>query len=205
MPRLIADTDFGLEDAAFNTSIYQAFMRTKPQPYLALRSEKIQLLKSKNHIGPVNTETKKILYYMDLSSIRKGKICLDEYHSSRRVCKQMRVWRSPDLAIHDEGNLTQIPRKIFFDQLNHYDIIISDQQQTDDGKRFWKYRLNESLLLGYEVFFQDLHQSRTHGRIKITSTTALQEYMAIAWGNDLKHQGKIFLIRHQTAPHPDAV
>lgn len=108
----------------------------------------------------------------------------------RKPCRQVLVWASPE----NEDLLIGFPRKVFNHLLQKYIVMITDKQQTADGKRFWERRIIQALQDNHFVYFYD--KTTANGKLqRIENKTDFFEYFEpLGWGNDEFHQNKLFVI-----------
>jgi len=62
---------------------------------------------------------------------------------NRTNCTQVMIWRS--LRPEHKGAVQGIAALFFNFFLNSYSIVVSDTEQTQQGRRFWEYRIIEAL------------------------------------------------------------
>ncbi|AUF99813.1 hypothetical protein CXQ81_04145 [Pseudomonas sp. 09C 129] len=72
-----------------------------------------------------------------------------------RPATQNLVWRSPN-AQH-AAVLRDVAHKVFFNYvLERYDVILSDNQQTGEGKFFWQRQMSNALAFGLHVYYYQM-------------------------------------------------
>jgi len=147
-PLEIDDTDFGYEDAEFNTKQY-AKCRTGAKS-LHQFSKKIGLFEAKDHFFVFDDETLSILFVVKYSVIS---------FLSYRFVVQKKLWRSPILS-KDVFKLEGMPvsNYVFFKLLLPMADgvgIVTDSLQTPSGKRFWFDRVAQSFEKGLNVYLMD--------------------------------------------------
>jgi hypothetical protein len=82
--------------------------------------------------------------------------------------------------------------RVFFDRMLHkYDTMISDDQQSVDGQRFWLRQLRESLKRGFVIGMLD--GDRLHGYDPADDFDAWIASLD-AWGQDANHWFRRFFI-----------
>jgi hypothetical protein len=135
---------------------------------------KIRLLDSNDKTNP------RIAYAVDIK--------ISEEKIAYKTCTQILVWASPS----NEDLLIGLPRKLFNHLLNTYTIMVTDREQTPDGKRFWERRIAQAFNDGLCVYFYD----KTHNNlIQIKDNDAfLEHYEPLGWGNDDAYKNKLFVI-----------
>ncbi len=109
-------------------------------------------------------------------------------------CAQVMVWRT-FLAEHQHA-LQSVARLIFAWLLETYEIVVSDNEQAGDGRRFWEYRIAEAIAdPHYEVRIRD----GTKEDNKLTLIQSTDEFVSKwspwAWGTDPEiHQHRLLVI-----------
>lgn len=72
-----------------------------------------------------------------------------------RPATQNLVWRSADSR--HSAVLRDVAQKVFFNYiLSRYDVILSDNQQTGEGKFFWQRQMSTALALGLHVYYYQM-------------------------------------------------
>ncbi|MBO2652701.1 hypothetical protein I6M49_04335 [Shewanella algae] len=121
------------------------------------------------------------------------------YFSSKN-CTQLLVWRQVS-GPHGKV-LSGFPGTVFNYLLRSHDIMITDEQQTADGKRFWLDRMGESLTMAdrsvYYINLDELDQHMTPVVKRIQNFEELMEkYVPDGWGTDEEHRNRAFIISTQ--------
>ena len=113
---------------------------------------------------------------------------------NRKAVRQIIVWR---------GNVTKytqgLPTKIFREYLlDRYGTVITDMEQTADGKRFWSDRILQILNdPRYKIYYLNyIHPRET---IEITSSKQFEEILRNkpAYGDELKYQHRRFILTNK--------
>ncbi|NOQ37243.1 MAG: hypothetical protein GQ569_15355 [Methylococcaceae bacterium] len=156
MPQNIEQADFDeiLRKPTSNKIQAKKFLAKYPLNYAVegvVLPEKFELKINKNKnairlIDRTDFECPRIAYAVDIE-VTNEKI----HHKS---CTQVIVWASP----RNEELLVGFPRKVFNHLLQEYVIMITDKQQTPDGKRFWERRIIQALEDNKFVYFCDKSQ-----------------------------------------------
>ncbi|NOS87376.1 MAG: hypothetical protein HOP34_02335 [Methylococcaceae bacterium] len=146
--------------------------------YFELKSNKaktkIRLLDRTDKDNP------RIVYAVDIK--------INQQVIAHHTCTQVLVWASPS----NEDLLIGFPRKIFNHLLKRYAIMITDQEQTPDGKRFWERRIVQAFNDGLLVYFYD---TMNHLLMTIkNSDDFFENYEPESWGNDKVHKNILFII-----------
>ncbi|MBV7264124.1 hypothetical protein KCG43_19105 [Photobacterium sp. WH24] len=112
-------------------------------------------------------------------------------------CTQLIVWRTFDPR--HRAVVTGFPRTIFNHLLDSHDIMITDEQQTSDGKRFWMERIADAISVPEQfVYYIDLDNLDDSLVPKIESIDTYDEfvdsYVSVGWGNDDNYRSRVFMI-----------
>lgn len=113
-----------------------------------------------------------------------------------RPATQNLVWRSPN-ALH-AAVLRDVPQKVFFNYiLEKYDVILSDNQQTGEGKFFWQRQMSNALAFGMHVYY---YQMMTAQLQPIPNQDALNDLEDQLWSEDEDQQYHLALISKVALP-----
>ena len=109
---------------------------------------------------------------------------------------QLIVWRASG---HDPAVISGFARMMFNHLLESYNIVISDEHQSEDGKRFWLDRLSESFRIHdrkvYYIDLNDLNDDMTPLIIEIENDDELKEiYIPLGWGTEVEFKDRAFVI-----------
>ncbi|QZN94107.1 hypothetical protein [Symbiopectobacterium purcellii] len=102
---------------------------------------------------------------------------------AKKTCTQILVWRTVQ-AQHDTA-VHGLPKIFFQFFLESYSIVVSDEEQTSDGRRFWETMISWAMSTsGYHVYVSDgTQESRP-----LTFMTSWDEFYTtwadFCWGND---------------------
>ncbi|MFA0114227.1 hypothetical protein AB4407_11210 [Vibrio sp. 10N.261.46.E11] len=115
-------------------------------------------------------------------------------------CTQLVVWRQIT-GLHGHV-LSGFARTVFNFLLRSHSIMITDEQQTEDGKRFWLDRMGESFAIAdrdvYYVNLNELDNEMSPVIKRIDSSNDLMEnYIPNEWGADEEHKNRAFIISTQ--------
>ena len=135
----------------------------------------------------LDNEFKSITYYMKYEVGNNGKLGSFVWQSL--------VWTEPSAKY-----IISYPKKIFFDDLlSKFGTILTDSEQTWDGKRFWKWRISEAFDKGLNVYLYDFSN---HKIIKIEDNTHFRQAELIhdIWGTTNKHKMKRMVISNKELP-----
>lgn len=177
-----------LNKPSLNKQLAKKFIAKYPEQYsvdnlclpngfeLKAKNNKIRLLDRRDINHP------RIAYAVDIK--------ISHERIGQKSCTQILVWASSD----NEDLLIGFPRKIFNHLLETYTIMITDQEQTPDGKRFWERRIAQAFKDGRLVYFFDKTNSHSNlERIK-NNDDFLENYETKGWGNDELYKNSLFII-----------
>lgn len=101
----------------------------------------------------------------------------------RRSCTQIMVWRTTDPR-HDKA-VRGLPQQFFSYLLNEHDIVVSDEEQTGAGRRFWHVMLEWAFAQGYHIYIAD---GTYNQNFLLYSVKDMDEFFErwdpFAWGHD---------------------
>lgn len=184
MPRHINDVDFNLADPSENKKIYQYFL--KQNPITLDQVDNLTLLKAGNKLLLVDHHEKLIRYFVQWSEVWHKVI-------GHNCISQIAVWR--DDLYTPEG----YPKQIFFNYLlNITGAMITDIQQTSDGKRFWLNRIRDTFQLDLCLYYVQLMQDASISP-NVTQLHNIKELEVLLtngklWGNDPKFESRKLII-----------
>lgn len=79
---------------------------------------------------------------------------MDNIVPSRRSCTQIMVWRT--VQPQHKAATNGLPQIFFQHFLENYSIVVSDSEQTGDGRRFWEGIIAWAIMApGYHVYVSD--------------------------------------------------
>ncbi|BDQ68428.1 MULTISPECIES: hypothetical protein [Shewanella] len=113
---------------------------------------------------------------------------------------QLLVWRTA--APKHELALNGFASKVFAYLLQTHNIMVTDKDQTPDGRRFWERRILEAVAMeSRHVYYIDLNELDDAMVPVITEITDsenfYEHYEPIAWGSDDAHGDRVFVISCQ--------
>lgn len=207
MPQLIdAGFDMKLTTQATNRQETAAFLEGQPKPfrlpdYVVPAGYKLLASEATKHSdGIIQTicliwtggENAEIVYKVKT-------IVRDEPNAYLPTsnCTQLIVWRQLS-GIHGSV-LSGFARMVFDFLLRSHNIMITDEQQTADGRRFWLDRMAESFVMpDREVYYVDLdalNDDLVPVIERITSQDDLMgTYYPKGWGNAVENRNRAFII-----------
>ena len=68
-------------------------------------------------------------------------------------CTQIKVWRT--ISSEHNAAVKDLAKLFFANLLKKYHIVVSDEEHTSDGKRFWETMVDWSFKTGYNVYTSD--------------------------------------------------
>ncbi len=71
----------------------------------------------------------------------------------RTTCTQIKVWRTVS-SLHGSV-VSDLPRTFFANLLKEHSIVVTDEEQTSDGKRFWETMIVWAFQSGFHVYISD--------------------------------------------------
>ncbi|WP_340609378.1 hypothetical protein [Xenorhabdus bharatensis] len=120
----------------------------------------------------------------------------------KETCTQIMVWRT--FSPEHQDAVSDFPRRFFRFLLDNYRIIVTDEEQTGDGKRFWQIMIAWSISVGYHVYISD------GGEIDrpLTAVTSMDELLdkwdAFCWGIDTDlHRHRLIVISKEVLSSPN--
>jgi len=94
---------------------------------------------------------------------------------------QDEVWRAT--SISDEINSLRLPKWVFLNVLlQKRDCLVSDEEHTDSGKRFWEARVSDALADHRKVFYLDW---KTGLRKRLLDKREIPDFL---WGHTERHR-----------------
>lgn len=113
-----------------------------------------------------------------------------------RPATQNLVWRTTN-ARHD-AVLRDTAKKVFFNYiLQRYDVILSDNQQTGEGRHFWQRQMSYAIELGLHVYY---YQMLTALLQSIPTQDALGDLRDKLWSEADEQQYHLALISRVELP-----
>lgn len=111
-----------------------------------------------------------------------------------RPYRQVLVWR-----IKGSNNpfTVKVAHHVFWDLLYQYSDLVSDSQQTEDGRSFWEYAIRHALETGQWV---DLVNTANWESISIKTLSDFRKLMPTAWGTSSFFQRYVFVIHKPKSP-----
>lgn len=117
--------------------------------------------------------------------VRYKKVDLGKYG---RASRQVLVWRNKAAL---NPFTVKVASHVFWDILYPTTDLVSDSQQTEDGRAFWQYAIDRALETGQWV---DLINTSDWTATSISNKLELEDVMPKAWGTSSLFQRYVFLI-----------
>ena len=192
MPQNIQHADFSdiLRKPSSNKTLAKKFIAKYSSPYIVDGlnfPDNFQLLANKKKtsirlIDRTDIDNPRISYAVDIE--------VSDEKIKHKTCTQVIVWANP----RNEELLIGFPRKMFNHLLQKYVIMVTDKQQTPDGKRFWERRIIQALDDNKFVYFCDKTSGTSNLQSILNADDFFEFFEPIGWGNDEPYQNKWFLI-----------
>ncbi len=191
-PQTIEQADFSevLKRPSTNKVEAKRFLAKYPADYIVggiELPENFQLKANKTQtsirlLDRTDRDNPRIAYAVDIE--------LTDDKIKQKSCSQVLVWANP----RNEELLSGFPRKIFNHLLQKHIVMISDKQQTADGKRFWERRIIQALADNRFVYFCDKATGEMRLQQIENEDNFFEQFEPLGWGNDKLHQHKLFVI-----------
>ncbi len=202
MPKMIKTSfDAKLTNPTSNREETAAFLADKPHdfhlPNYAL-FKGYQLLASRPLIEDEGVKQTICLIYDD-ETIYKVKTFVrnsPNAYMNEKNFTQLIVWR---VSGHDPAVISGFARAMFNHLLQSHNIVISDEHQSEDGKRFWVDRMSESFnIFDRKVSYIDLNELDDDMTPIITEIISRDElfekYIPMGWGPEPEFKDRAFVI-----------
>ena len=191
-PRLISDADFNrkLNAPDRNREHTQAFLAKGTKPFslpgyvppagyrlvMSMDGKQCRLLKDDITAYAVKIVTGKFVV------------------PGKTHCTQVMVWRT--FMPEHQHALHGLAKLIFSWLLETYEIVVSDNEQTGDGRRFWEYRITEAIAdPDYEVLIWDGTKEDDELALIKSTDEFVSKWSPYAWGTDPDvHQHRLLVI-----------
>ncbi|MDI9091568.1 hypothetical protein [Providencia rettgeri] len=111
----------------------------------------------------------------------------------KTTCTQIKVWRS---TVHQYIEIIkELPRKFFVYLLNSYCIMVTNEEQTDAGQRFWETMISRAFDKKYYVYASNSEEEdRPLSLIKDMDDFYLN-WVDLYWGKDIEfHTHRLVVI-----------
>lgn len=184
MPRRIAGTSFNdnLLNSLNNIAHTRSFLEegatvfdlpnyVVPQGYRLMKSCK------KNQYRMVTTgEELETIYLLELKL--RTDIVFGE-----TTCTQIKVWRT--ISHLHRNNIGDLPRVFFIHLLDNHSIMVTDEEHTRDGQRFWEIMISWAFYQCYYIYASDgTLEDRPLTQIH-TESEFFEQWINQLWGRDI--------------------
>jgi len=124
-----------------------------------------------------------------ISKTEEKVIIVNDVFLNSRPATQILLWRTVDPKY--KGLTAGLAEKIFFEYIiETYDIIMSDNIQTEQGMFFWQTRLLQAIDKGLFTYYYDYH----NGNLFRLNRQTLEEKNEEIWGEEETHQYQLAVI-----------
>ena len=207
MPKIFTDDyDLKLRRKESNLAETQAFLQNKPVA-LSLPNFVVQhgyrLLQSREVITHDGSESTICLiadHGTESETVYKVKVLVrtaPNAYLNVKNATQLLVWRT--LTPKHDAALNGFAAKVFSFLLESHNIMVTDKDQSPDGRRFWEKRIIEAVNMdNRHVYYIDLNALDDELVPVINEInddeTFYDLYEPIAWGTDEHHGDRVFVI-----------
>ncbi len=99
------------------------------------------------------------------------------------TCTQIKVWRT--ISHLHRNNIGDLPRIFFIHLLDNHSIMVTDEEHTRDGQRFWEIMISWAFYQGYYIYasdgtLEDRPLTQIHTEAKFFS-----QWINQLWGRDI--------------------
>lgn len=179
MPYLIAGRLVSpLEDDAVNAAVLATIQANNPR-----------IIEDDLHGTLYGTDGGYAYFSKQTGRIEYHMLFIVDAHPVLKTCAtQISVWAS---AVAPSG-LTQ---KVFFGEMMHrFDTMVSDEEHSKDGQRFWLRALSGALRHGFRIGLMEGKQIVSVYDAATLFRQWLDKVAAHGWGSDPEHRGRLFFI-----------
>ncbi len=101
---------------------------------------------------------------------------------SKTTCTQVKVWRT----VSEEHDIATryLPRYFFSYLLKTYSIVVSDEEQTGAGKRFWETMIDWAFTAHLNVYISDGTEENRPLTVVKDTDDLYENWDAFCWGKD---------------------
>lgn len=186
MPELIEDTSFDLDDDASRKELF-----TKLTNKLSV--ERIGSYKGLEFYATGRSSNEGYWFLLNKRGTDLAYVCrfitlgASSMQFKAKVVTQIAVWRNYNYA-----ESRAFPAYIFFRMLlPKYGVVMSDSQQTNDGRKFWQSRMLDALHKGLFVYTFD---QNTRDLNRLHNTDDIDDAAPYLWKKDPKFRTRRVLI-----------
>jgi hypothetical protein len=171
------------------TEISAAARHTLPPGYRLLRIDALTPDVHEFDVALLNDVEKSVVYF--------NRVMVSSIHDLNcRPATQMLVWRSQ--ADAHKLVLRDLAQDVFFNYiLERYDVILSDNHQTNEGKFFWQRLMSRALALDLKVYYYQMMDATLD---PINDQEALNELEDKLWSEEDGQEYHLALISKVELP-----
>ncbi|CDG16504.1 hypothetical protein [Xenorhabdus doucetiae] len=150
-----------------------------------------KITQSHFELALINDISKEVAYYNRV-------VIQPDIELNCRPVTQILVWRIR--TPQHRAVLRDLAGKVFFDYLlEHYSVIVSDMNQTNDGMAFWQDRMYDALVYHLHVYAYDMITCELR---KILTQDDVSRQERWLWGDPEHHQNRLAIISKNELPIP---
>lgn len=116
------------------------------QDWLTPSGYALRVSKRADQYRLIHVETKETVYAVKLRF-------RTDIVAGRKTCTQVLVWRTNE-PLHEHA-VNGLAQRFFNFFIAQYNIVVTDEQQTPDGRNFWARRVAWSLRFGHYVYISN--------------------------------------------------
>ncbi|UVL19639.1 hypothetical protein LOY44_01605 [Pseudomonas sp. B21-044] len=209
MPKLLVNTSeilktfAHLEKTADNTAFYEALTGVQHIHEIAAEAQCLlapgyRLIRVDHRKRPTSDEFEIALVNdLERSVVYYNRVVISPIVDLKcRPATQNLVWRSQD-AQH-LSVLSPVAQKVFFNYiLEKYDVIVSDGQQTHQGKFFWQRQMSQAIAFGLHVYYYQMMTAKLEPILSQADLNALKDQL---WSEDDGQEYHLALISKVELP-----
>lgn len=188
MPKDVEPLDYhSLNDPLENEILYLKLMKDKYKKHLFQVFDKADIYQLGSQYFCLDTRLECVSYFMKYKVNTVGKM--------GQCVWQSLVWTYPPASY-----ISGIPQKMFFEYLlPKFGTIMTDSEQTWDGRRFWRLRLVEAFEKQLNVYFYDFSNHNIEKIDDYKHFTDCDKRRGI-WGPFDSHKMKRMVISNKNLP-----
>lgn len=186
MPELIEDTQFDLDDPVVRKELFKKLTAKDS-------CEKVGAYKGMDFYATGRNSNEGYWFLLNKAGDDLAYVCrfktlgASAPHFKSKVATQVAIWRNYGVA-----DSRAFPTYIFFKMLlPKYGIMMSDSQQTNDGRKFWQSRMLDAMHKGLYVYTFD---QMTRALRRLQSSYDLDSNANYLWSKDPKQRTRRALI-----------
>jgi len=115
---------------------------------------------------------------------------------NKATCTQIKVWRT--ISSEHNAAVKDLARLFFASLLQKYHIVVSDEEHTSDGKRFWETMIDWSFKTGYSVYTSDSSEINRPLTAILDMNDFYERWDNFCWGNSSEvHRHRLVVISRE--------